>query len=41
MKDNIMGKVSSKFHEPNTHIGKRLCVGNAVAEDAGVRAAII
>jgi hypothetical protein len=41
VKDNIVGKVSSEFHEPHAHVGKGLCVGDAVAKNAGVGAAII
>lgn len=36
-----MGKVLAELGKPDAHIGKGLGVGNVVAEDAGVCAAVI
>lgn len=41
VQDDIVGEVLAELRQPHAHVGKGLRVGNVVAEDAGVGAAVV
>lgn len=41
MQHDVGGEVAAEFGQPYPHLGKGLGIGDAVAEDAGVRAAVV